>query len=86
MKILFLYNNEIKTLLDTFKQTGIGLIVMMLGIIMMVIPFIVIRAEKPDKTIIEITIQIVLPIIGLLFLLFSFPIILRSKKDRNLKT
>jgi hypothetical protein len=59
---------------------------MVLGIIMMVIPFIVIPAEKLDKTIIEITIQIVFPIIGLLFLLFSFPIILHSKKDRNLKT
>lgn len=59
---------------------------MVLGIFMMVIPFIVIPADKPDKTIIETTIQSVVPIIGLLFLLFSFPIILRSKKDRNLKT
>jgi hypothetical protein len=47
---------------------------MVLGLIMIVVPFIVIPAEKLGKNIIETTIQIVFPIIGLLFLLFSFPI------------
>lgn len=36
--------------MDPIKQTGIGLIVMVLGIVMLVVPFIMIPLEKLDKT------------------------------------
>ena len=70
--------------MDHIKQTGIGLIGMVLGIIMSVVPFIVIPFNAYN-TISEILIHIFVPMIGLLFFIFSLPIIARSKK-KNLKT
>ncbi len=57
---------------------------MVLGIVMMVIPFIVIPFSAYNS-ISEILIHIFVPMIGLLFFIFSLPIITRSKK-KNLKT
>jgi hypothetical protein len=51
---------------------------MVLGTFMLVVPLIV--------TITESSIRIFVPMIGLLLLLFGFPIILDSKKDKNMKT
>jgi hypothetical protein len=51
---------------------------MVLGALMLVVPLIV--------TITESSIRIFVPMIGLLLLLFGFPIILGSKKDKNLET
>ena len=48
------------------------------GVLMLVLPLTV--------TIIESSIRIFVPMIGLLFLLFGFPIILNSKKDKNIET
>lgn len=59
---------------------------MVLGILMMVVPFMIIPAEKLGKTITETIIQIFVPIIGLLFVILSLPIIVRSKLGKNLKT
>lgn len=47
---------------------------MMLGAFMLVIPLII--------TITESSIRIFVPMIGLLFLLFGFPIILSTKKNK----
>jgi hypothetical protein len=51
---------------------------MVVGAVMLVIPLII--------TITENSIRIFVPMIGLLFLLFGFPIILHSKKDKNTET
>ena len=51
---------------------------MVLGTFMLVVPLIV--------TITESSIRIFFPMIGLLLLLFGFPIILGSKKDKNMET
>ena len=60
------------------EQTRIGVIFMVLGTLMLVVPLIV--------TITESSIRIFFPMIGLLLLLFGFPIILGSKKDKNMET
>ncbi|HSL13543.1 MAG TPA: hypothetical protein VK882_04740 [Nitrososphaeraceae archaeon] len=60
------------------EQTRIGIIFMGVGALMLVLPLTV--------TIIESSIRIFVPMIGLLFLLFGFPIILNSKKDKNIET
>jgi hypothetical protein len=51
---------------------------MVLGSLMLIVPLIV--------TINESSIRIFVPMVGLLLLLFGFPIILGSKKDKNLET
>lgn len=51
---------------------------MVLGVLMLVVPLIV--------TITESSIRMLVPMVGLLLLLFGFPIILSSKKDKNLET
>ncbi|MGE5862606.1 MAG: hypothetical protein ACM31H_02435 [Nitrososphaerales archaeon] len=60
------------------EQIRIGVIFMVLGVLMLVVPLIV--------TITDSSIQIFVPIVGLLLLLFGFPIILSSKKDKNIET
>jgi hypothetical protein len=51
---------------------------MVLGAFLLVIPLIL--------TITENSIRIFVPMIGLLFLLFGFPILLSSKKDKSIET
>jgi hypothetical protein len=75
MRILFLYNRWKKELL---KQTRLGVIFMMLGVLMLVVPLIL--------SITESSIRMFVPMVGLLLLLFGFPIILGSKKDKKLET
>ena len=58
---------------------------MVLGVVMMVVPFIVIPFSA-NNTISEILIHIFVPMIGLLFVILSLPIIVRSKRGKNLKT
>jgi hypothetical protein len=70
MKIQFLYMDEIKQLLG---QTRIGVIFMVLGGLMLIVPLMI--------NITENFIRMFIPMVGLLFLLFGFPIILSSKKD-----
>ena len=60
------------------EQTRIGIIFMAVGALLLVVPSIV--------TITESSIRIFVPMIGLLFLLFGFPIILNRKKDKNIET
>ena len=60
------------------EQTRIGVIFMVLGVLMLVIPLIL--------NITESSIRMFVPIVGLLLLLFGFPIILGSKKDKNTQT
>jgi hypothetical protein len=60
------------------EQTRIGIIFMVLGAIMLVVPLMI--------TITESSIRMFVPMIGLLLLLFGFPIILSSKKDKNIET
>ena len=60
------------------KQTRIGIIFMVLGAFLLVIPLIL--------TITENSIRIFVPMIGLIFLLFGFPILLSSKKDKSIET
>ena len=60
------------------KQTRIGIIFMSVGAIMLVVPLII--------TITENSIRIFVPMIGLLLLLFGFPILLSHKKDKNIET
>ncbi len=50
---------------------------MVLGAVLLVIPLII--------TITESSIRIFVPMIGLLFLLFGFPIMLHGKKDKNIE-
>ena len=59
------------------KQTRIGIIFMVLGAFLLVIPLII--------TITENIIRIFVPMIGLLLLLFGFPIIVSSKKNKNIE-
>jgi hypothetical protein len=51
---------------------------MILGAIMLVVPLMI--------TITESSIRMFVPMIGLLLLLIGFPIILSSKKDKNIET
>jgi len=51
---------------------------MILGAIMLVVPLMI--------TITESSIRMFVPMIGLLLLLFGFPIILSSKKDKKIET
>ena len=51
---------------------------MVLGAFLLVIPLVL--------TITENSIRIFVPMIGLLFLLFGFPILLSSKKNKNIET
>jgi hypothetical protein len=51
---------------------------MVLGVLMLVIPLIL--------NITESSIRMFVPIVGLLLLLFGFPLILGSKKDKNTET
>jgi hypothetical protein len=60
------------------EQTRIGIIFMGVGALMLVVPSIL--------TITESSIRIFVPMIGLLLLLFGFPIILNIKKDKNIET
>ncbi len=60
------------------EQTRIGMIFMILGVIMLVVPLMI--------TITDSYIRMFVPMIGLLLLLFGFPIILGSKKDKNTET
>ena len=59
------------------KQARIGIIFMVLGAFLLVIPLIL--------TITENSIRIFVPMIGLLLLLFGFPILLSSKKDKSIE-
>ena len=59
------------------EQTRIGIICMVLGAVILVIPLII--------TITESSIRIFVPMIGLILLLFGFPIILSSKKGKNIE-
>gem|GEM_PF-1451945 len=68
------------------NQTGIGLFFMVLGIIMILVPLIVFPLGKLGNTITETFIQIFVPMIGVFLFIFSLPILLRSKKGKNLKT
>ena len=60
------------------EQTRIGIIFMVLGAVMLIIPLII--------TISVDSILIFVPMIGLLLLLFGFPIILGGNKYKNLET
>ena len=60
------------------EQTRIGVIFMVLGVLMLVVPLIL--------NITESSIRMFVPMVGLLLLLFGFPIILGSKKDKNTET
>ena len=77
--------NDMKILIQSnyiywsgLEQTRIGIIFMVLGAFMLVIPLII--------SITESSIRIFVPMIGLLLLLFGFPIILSSKKNKNIET
>ena len=59
------------------EQIRIGVIFMVLGALMLVIPLMI--------TIMDSSIRIFVSMIDLLLLLFGFPIILSSKKDKNMK-
>ncbi|HLN35070.1 MAG TPA: hypothetical protein VK250_07285 [Nitrososphaeraceae archaeon] len=59
------------------EQRRIGIIFMVLGAVILVIPLII--------TITESSIRIFVPMIALILLLFGFPIILSSKKDKNIE-
>ncbi len=51
---------------------------MVLGALMLIVPLMI--------TITESSIRMLIPIVGLLLLLFGFPIILSGKKDKNIET
>ena len=51
---------------------------MVLGVLMLIVPLIL--------NITESSIRMFVPMVGLLLLLFGFPIILGSKKDKNTET
>ena len=51
---------------------------MVSGALMLVVPLMI--------TITESSIRIFVPLVGLLLLLFGFPIILSNKKDKNIET
>ena len=75
MKNIILYSRWNKQLLE---QTSIGVIFMVLGVLMLVVPLIL--------NITESSIRMFVPMVGLLLLIFGFPIILGSKKDKNTET
>ena len=60
------------------EQTRIGVIIMVLGVLVLVVPLIL--------NITESSIRMFVPMVGLLLLLFGFPIMLGSKKDKNTET
>jgi len=59
------------------EQIRIGVIFMVLGALMLVVPLMI--------TITDSSSRIFVSMIGLLLLLFGFPIILSSKKDKNIE-
>lgn len=59
------------------EQRRIGIIFMVLGAVILVIPLFI--------TITESSIRIFVPMIGLILLLFGFPIISSSKKGKNIE-
>ncbi|MFB5600963.1 MAG: hypothetical protein ACE5SW_12150 [Nitrososphaeraceae archaeon] len=59
------------------EQIRIGMIFMVLGAVMLVIPVII--------TITESSLRIFVPMIGLLLLLLGFPIIIGSKRGKNIE-
>ncbi len=60
------------------EQTRIGIIFMVLGALILVVPLMI--------NITESSLRMFVPMIGLLLLLFGFPIILSSMKDKNIET
>ncbi len=60
------------------EQTRIGIIFMVLGALILVVPLMI--------TITESSLRMFVPMVGLLLLLFGFPIILSSMKDKNIET
>ena len=60
------------------EQTKIGIIFMVLGALILVVPLMI--------TITESSLRMFVPMVGLLLLLFGFPIILSSMKDKNIET
>ncbi len=74
MKYCFIQHVKLSILLE---ERRIGIIFMVLGAVMLAIPLII--------TITESSIRIFVPMISLLFLLFGFPIILNSKKGKNME-
>ena len=60
------------------EQTRIGIIFMVLGAFILVVPLMI--------NITENSLRMFVPMIGLLLLLFGFPIILSSMKDKNIET
>ena len=60
------------------EQTSIGVIFMVLGFLMLVVPLIL--------NITESSIRMFVPMVGLLLLLFGFRLILGSRKDKNTET
>ena len=60
------------------EQTRIGIIFMVLGALILVVPLMI--------TITESSLRMFVPMVGLLLLLFGFPIILSSIKDKNIET
>ena len=60
------------------EQTRIGIIFMVLGALILLVPLMI--------TITESSLRMFVPMVGLLLLLFGFPIILSSIKDKNIET
>ncbi|HYJ01873.1 MAG TPA: hypothetical protein VEW92_06640 [Nitrososphaeraceae archaeon] len=60
------------------EQRRIGIIFMVLGALILVVPLMI--------TITESSLRMFIPMVGLLLLLFGFPIILSSMKDKNIET
>ncbi|HEY6588455.1 MAG TPA: hypothetical protein VIY98_09195 [Nitrososphaeraceae archaeon] len=60
------------------EQTRIGIIFMVLGALILVVPLMI--------SITESSLRMFVPMVGLLLLLFGFPIILSSMKDKNIET
>ena len=60
------------------EQTRIGIIFMVLGALILVVPLMI--------NITESSLSMFVPMVGLILLLFGFPIILSSMKDKNIET
>ena len=60
------------------EQTRIGIIFMILGALILLVPLMI--------TITESSLRMFVPMVGLLLLLFGFPMILSSMKDKNIET
>ena len=60
------------------EQTRTGIILMVLGVLILVVPLMI--------TITDSSLRMFIPMVGLLLLLFGFPIILSSMKDKNIET